>query len=79
MASHGSGDIALAFSTVPAVDAQAKDVGLTTRHITEFFRACIESVEEAIVNSLLRADKVIGRDGNTAEAIPIDDVTDLVL
>jgi len=79
MASHGSGDIALAFSTVPAVDAQAQDVEQVTKHITDFFRACIESVEEAIINSLLRSHKVIGRDGNTAEAIPIDAVTDLLM
>lgn len=78
MASHGSGDIALAFSTVPSVEAQARDAEMAIRQISEFFRACIESVEEAIVNSLLRAHTVIGRDGNTAYAIPIDTVADLL-
>ncbi len=71
MASHGSGDIALAFSTIPSAEAQVGDVETATGRITDLFRACIESVEEAIVNSLFRAHKVVGRDGNTADAIPI--------
>ena len=74
MASHGSGDIALAFSTVPLTEARQEDARDARSHITPFFRACIESVEEAIVNSLLRAHTVIGRDGNTARAISIDGV-----
>lgn len=78
MASHGSGDIALAFSTVPAAEAQVKDTEIATGRISNFFRACIESVEEAIINSLLRAHTVVGRDGNTAHAIPIDAVADLL-
>jgi len=72
MATHGSGDIALAFST-------ASRTGEAERYIDEFFRACIESVEEAIINSLLRAYTVVGRDGNTASAIPIDAVVELLM
>jgi D-aminopeptidase len=79
MASHGSGDIALAFSTVPSVEAQVRDAEVVAGRVSEFFRACIESVEEAITNSLLRAHTVVGRDGNTAEAVPIDAVTDLLM
>ena len=78
MASHSSGDIALVFSTVPSVEAQVRDAEMATRQISGFFRACIESVEEAIVNSLLRAHTVIGRDDNTAYAIPIDTVVELL-
>jgi len=74
MASHGSGDIALAFSTVPAIES---DVRVAEKYINEFFRACIESVEEAIINSLFRAYTVVGRDGNTAKAIPLDVLNDL--
>jgi len=74
MASHGSGDIALAFSTVPLFEAQARDAKAVAEQISHFFRVCIESVEEAIINSLLQAHTVVGRDGNTAHAISIDAV-----
>jgi len=78
MASHGSGDIALAFSTTPLMSAPVEDIKNAAGRINDFFRACIESVEEAIVNSLLRAHRVVGRDGNTADAIPVDIVADLL-
>ncbi len=78
MASHGSGDIALAFSTVPLVEARTEDTAMVAGQITQFFRACIESVEEAIINSLLRAHRVVGRDGNTANAISIDKVVKIL-
>ena len=32
------------------------------------------AVEEAIINSLLRAETMIGRDGNKRHSIPIDDL-----
>jgi len=35
------------------------------------FRAVVEAVEEAVVNALLRAETMTGRDGHKAEAIPI--------
>ena len=42
------------------------------------FQAVIEATEEAIYNSLLRATTVRGRDGHTAEAIPIDELRSLL-
>lgn len=78
MATHGSGDIALAFSTVPVNEVQSKDTEKTIKQIDQFFRACIESVEEAIINSILRAHTVVGRDGNTAYAISIESLADLI-
>jgi D-aminopeptidase len=36
--------------------------------------AVIESVEEAIYNSLLMARTVIGRDGNTRHGLPAEEV-----
>jgi L-aminopeptidase/D-esterase-like protein len=69
----------LAFSTMPRAEAQVGDTEMAAKSISEFFRACIESVEEAIVNSLLRARTVVGRDDNAAYAIPIDAVADLLM
>jgi L-aminopeptidase/D-esterase-like protein len=40
----------------------------------ECFRAAVESVEEAIWNSVVAAQTVIGRDGNTLHALPHDDL-----
>ena len=36
------------------------------------FLGTIEVVEEAIVNALLKAETMTGRDGNTRTALPID-------
>ena len=48
-------------------------------HVMDWlFRAVIESVEEAVVNSLFRAETVIGHSGHTAYALPIDDVMALL-
>jgi len=42
------------------------------------FLAAVESVEEAVYNSLLRATTVRGRDGHTAEALPLDRLRALI-
>jgi D-aminopeptidase len=39
-----------------------------------FFEATVEATEEAILNSLLRATTVTGRDGHRRDAIPIDEI-----
>ncbi|MGC9320566.1 MAG: P1 family peptidase, partial [Armatimonadota bacterium] len=42
------------------------------------FPAVAESVEEAVLNSLWRAETVVGRDGHTRYALPLDEVARLV-
>lgn len=64
--SHGSGDFVLAFSANRAPAATLADSALSP-----IFQAVIEATEEAILNSLLRATTVRGRNGAEAEAIPI--------
>ncbi|MFQ5808593.1 MAG: P1 family peptidase [Armatimonadota bacterium] len=76
IASHGSGDFVIAFST--AERERAGGASLTDRDLTPLFRAAIEATEEAIVNSLLRAETMAGRDGNTRHAIPVEEVARLV-
>jgi D-aminopeptidase len=74
---HGSGDFAIAFSTAervpsaPASRTRAMTV-LSDSNINPLFEAAEEAVEEAIVNALLAATTVVGRDGHTAHAIPLD-------
>jgi D-aminopeptidase len=40
--------------------------------ISPFYDAVIEATEEAILNSMLAAETMTGRDGNTAHALPAD-------
>ena len=42
------------------------------------FRSVVESVEEAVINSLCRAETVTGRDGNVRHALPLDEASALV-
>lgn len=73
---HYSGDIFLAFST--ANQGAAARAGVSTLHmlandqITPFFRATIEATEEAIVNTLVAGQTMVGIDGNTVHGLPHD-------
>jgi D-aminopeptidase len=84
--SHGSGDYVISFSTIrqttlfggirrPAVGQR---VLLVEDDLSSLFEAVIEATEEAIYNSLLRATTVRGRDGHTAQAIPIAALEELL-
>jgi D-aminopeptidase len=42
------------------------------------FQATIEATEEAIYNSLLKATDVTGRDGRKAQALPLDEVMEVL-
>jgi len=75
---NGSGDYVIAFSTAPASrvrhgETDARERLLLPNDATSpLFLAAIEATEEAVYNSLLRATTVRGRDGNTAEALPLE-------
>jgi D-aminopeptidase len=66
---HGSGDIALAFSTAYTVAHDAAFITLPPlihdAHLDPLFHAAAESVEQAIVDALFSAETLIGRDGHT--------------
>jgi len=75
-ASHGSGDFAIAFSTTARIDTEGREVhegGAPVREpeLSRLFGATVEAVEEAILNSLLRAENMTGRDGAVSRAIPV--------
>ncbi len=74
---HGSGDIFLAFSTGNRVPHYPKEAVYTLRvvadaHLDPIFEAAEEATEEAILNALTMATTTVGRDGNTAYALPLD-------
>ncbi len=79
VASHGSGDLFLAFASGNqgmSRTAGERDPELTTsvrmvvdRHVTPLFQAAVEATEAAVVNALLAAETMTGRDGITAYAL----------
>ena len=81
-ASHGSGDLFLAFATGNRDLSRSggeDDPRLTVElrmvvddHINPLLEAVAEATEEAIVNALLAAETMTGRDGITAHALDID-------
>ena len=81
--SNGSGDYAIAFSTADDLRVRFGDSAprartlLPTDGVSALFLAALEATEEAVYNSLLKATTVTSRSGS-AEAIPIDRVTELL-
>jgi D-aminopeptidase len=78
---NDSGDIFLAFATgnrgLRPEDDEAAPITFPLRmlsddHISELFWAAIEATEEAIVNALVAAETMVGRDGITFHALPHD-------
>jgi D-aminopeptidase len=85
-ASNTSGEQLIAFSTAnrvpldgkrytPAAIADGPEAG---RVLSAVFRATVEATEEAVVNALLAARTMTGRDGNTLFALPADRTLELV-
>ncbi len=72
--SDGSGDYAIAFSSV---DVRGGLKQVSNDDMTPLFLAVIEATEEAIYNSLFRATMVTGN-GHTAEALPIDKTLEIL-
>ena len=81
-ASNGSGEQMLAFSTAnrsgarrapaPGPRGRRRADRRTVARLSEAFRATIEATEEAVVNALVAAETMTGRDGHTLHAMPVD-------
>ncbi len=80
---NGSGDYVIAFSVAPQNRIKGR-VGVSqvtllgNDAMSPLFLAAVEATEEAIYNSLLRATTISGRDGNRAEALPIDRTVEIL-
>jgi D-aminopeptidase len=77
--SNGSGDYAIAFSTVEGLRIASRSSSRTMQievlrnsAMSRLFLAAAEAAEEAILNSLFKAQAMEGRGGNRAEAFPLD-------
>ncbi len=82
---HSSGDFVIAFSTANRVEHEPMKLGTTHAVLIHeasvlegLFRAAVEAVEEAIVNSLFCAETIVGRDDHVAYALPVDEALKLI-
>jgi D-aminopeptidase len=78
---HSSGDYFIAFSTSYRAGVRAGEQNYYSSvlvreeaHLTPLLVAAAEAVEEAILNSIFRAVTVVGRDGNTSEALDMNEM-----
>ncbi len=78
IASNGSGDYVIAFSTHPDVRRDPRRLRHTLPELandatSDLFQATVEATEEAVYNSLFAATTVTSSSG-TVEAIPVNEV-----
>jgi len=76
---HGSGDIIIAFSTENRIAHDSKEtieslsvLRDSSKTFNDLLLAVVECTEEAILNSLLKATTMIGRDNHIREAFPVN-------
>jgi L-aminopeptidase/D-esterase-like protein len=81
---NSSGDIFLAFSTAneEAFTARRGELrrmeAISTGDIDPLFAATVEATEEAIIDSMIANQTMVGRDGNRSIALPHDRLIDLM-
>ena len=85
IASNGSGDYVIAFSTAPHLrekyqseESLIENIELRNDRMSPIFLATIEATEEAIINSLFAATTMSGHKGRTIEELPIEQVLEIL-
>ena len=83
IASNGSGDYVIALSVAPEnlISDSAKTISstvLANGEMSPIFAATIEATAEALWNSLSMADPMTGRNGSHIDALPINDVLEML-
>lgn len=82
---NGSGDIFLAFSTANPGAAHGNEMGLSdiqvlsNDHIDPLFSSVAYATEEAIINSMVAAEDMVGHRGVSIKALPHEEVQDLLM
>ena len=71
---HGSGDLCIAFTTANRIDHNERKSVIAWQALAEpkidlAFRAAVEATEEAVIEAMLAADPMVGRDGNRRESL----------
>ena len=82
-ASNGSGELFIAFSTANAGAGDSGTSAVTVQMLpnaaeSPLFTATIEAVEEAVVNALVAAETMTGRNGTVSQALPHDRVREVL-
>jgi D-aminopeptidase len=83
IASNGSGEQMIAFSTANRIPVRAGDGTVQVRALLDgswgapwpfhsLFEATMDATEEAVLNALFAAETMTGRDGNTLFALPVE-------
>lgn len=82
---HGSGDLAVAFSTANRIPHDSDPLTFNTEVLNEqhsaidtLFAAVVEATEEAVINALCAAHSQDGRDDHLAEALPLAETLAIV-
>ena len=81
--SNGSGDFAIAFSTAKELRVAHGSTAITprpalpTEAVSPLFEAALEATEEAVINSLLKAETTTGN-GRTVQALDVEKVRELL-
>jgi D-aminopeptidase len=82
IASDGSGDIFVAFSTAnPGVGFAIKPMKITmlpNGNMDPLFEATVQATEEAVVNAMVAAKTMTGIDNRTVEALPHDKLREVL-
>lgn len=84
IASNGSGDYIIAFSTDTTLRISSGNAEKLTQTVlgndamSPLFMAVIEATEEAIIHSLLAAETMKGKNGRTIEALPKDKLKEIL-
>jgi D-aminopeptidase len=81
--SHGSGDFVIAFSTRNRVPYAPKSTTRTVEEVQDdfvspLFLATVEAVEEAVLNSLFKAETMDGREGHRLDAFPFGEFEKMI-
>ncbi len=78
----GSGDIFVAFSTANTVPVEPGKPGtvqlMNTEDLGPVFTGVVEATEEAIVNALVAAEDMTGRDDHVIKALPHDKLREIL-
>ena len=83
IASNGSGDYVIALSVAPEnlIDSRTKTITstvLANSEMSSIFAATIEATAEALWNSLFMAEPMTGKGGYHVDALPVDQVLDML-
>jgi D-aminopeptidase len=81
--SNSSGDIFLTFSTANAKALSSRGAHhsfdtISGSKIDHLFRATVEATEEAVIDAMVTAETITGRNGNISMELPHDELIDVL-